>query len=255
MIKAANKHGVSLAVANPTKALREALPIWYHRGVQPGVYVANSTAGKCLRENHGVTTVLHCTGMAERYLASTHQGKQTCKCAECNAARLRGCGNPHRCLMAVERMVGKLYPKWRTAEDSVRDGLSLTRERIGNNVQAREEHGRVLFDPSITQGTPLAWALRVFASGTRLNEIGRRPPRRFQTGRNGVEVHTDGSCDNATTMEARAGSGIWFGRDDLRNEAQRVPYDSQTNQVAEIYAVIMAHHSVPPFVALHIVTD
>ncbi|EIW61243.1 RnaseH-domain-containing protein, partial [Trametes versicolor FP-101664 SS1] len=42
---------------------------------------------------------------------------------------------------------------------------------------------------------------------------------------------------------------------DVRNEGARVPYDSQTNQVAEMYAVELAHRKTPPHAPMHIVSD
>ncbi|KAI0335409.1 ribonuclease H-like protein [Cubamyces sp. BRFM 1775] len=82
-----------------------------------------------------------------------------------------------------------------------------------------------------------------------------RQPRGFHVSGEDVEVFTDGSCVNNGSAAARAGSGVWVASNDARNSAERVPYDEQTNQVAEIYAVIMAHRLTPPFAALHIVTD
>ncbi|KAI0355174.1 ribonuclease H-like protein [Trametes cingulata] len=54
---------------------------------------------------------------------------------------------------------------------------------------------------------------------------------------------------------ARAGSGLWFGPTDSRNEGLRVPTDAQSNQSGEIYAVTAAEARVPPFAPLHIVSD
>ncbi|KAI0731180.1 ribonuclease H-like protein [Earliella scabrosa] len=60
---------------------------------------------------------------------------------------------------------------------------------------------------------------------------------------------------NNGSADARAGAGIWFGPNDPRNRAVKVPGGSQTNQAAEIYAVIVAAAVVPPFAPLHLVTD
>ncbi|KAI0324333.1 ribonuclease H-like protein, partial [Cubamyces sp. BRFM 1775] len=40
-----------------------------------------------------------------------------------------------------------------------------------------------------------------------------------------------------------------------RNVSERVPGDVQTNQAGEVYAVIMVHRLVAPFVTLHVVSD
>ncbi|KAI0722999.1 ribonuclease H-like protein [Earliella scabrosa] len=60
---------------------------------------------------------------------------------------------------------------------------------------------------------------------------------------------------NNGAANASAGAGIWFGPNDLRNKAVRVPGKNQTNQAAEIYAVAVAAATVPPFAPLHLVTD
>ncbi|KAF6760766.1 ribonuclease H-like domain-containing protein, partial [Ephemerocybe angulata] len=54
-------------------------------------------------------------------------------------------------------------------------------------------------------------------------------------------AYTDGSCTNAGYEEAKAGAGIWYGKDDARNKAIRVPSSlPQTNNSAEAAAVLIA---------------
>jgi ribonuclease HI len=54
---------------------------------------------------------------------------------------------------------------------------------------------------------------------------------------------------------AQAGSGIWFGDNDPRNEALRVPGKMQTNQVAELYAILHVVKNTPSDQPLHIKSD
>jgi ribonuclease HI len=51
-------------------------------------------------------------------------------------------------------------------------------------------------------------------------------------------VYTDGSCINNGTEEAQAGSGIWYGENDPRNRALKVPGKEQSNQTGELYALL-----------------
>lgn len=51
-------------------------------------------------------------------------------------------------------------------------------------------------------------------------------------------AYTDGSCINNGTVEARAGSGVWYGPDDPGNAAIRVPGEKQTNQIAKLLAIL-----------------
>jgi hypothetical protein len=54
-----------------------------------------------------------------------------------------------------------------------------------------------------------------------------------------IIVYTDGACSNNGRSNARAGFGVYFGKDDPRNvsEAYKGP---QTNNVAELLAIIKA---------------
>ncbi|KAL1938552.1 hypothetical protein VTO73DRAFT_11575 [Trametes versicolor] len=140
--------------------------------------------------------------------------------------------------------LGTARPLWATVADAL------------ENRSARLAHDRILFDPSLSTGTPLATVFRVFSEAP-LEDTrpALRHPRPFQVAAEEVEVFTDGSAKGNGTGDAVAGSGIWFGAGDARNRGERVPYEEQTNQVAEIYAVTMAHRATPPFAPLHVVSD
>lgn len=259
MVMAAKKFGARCDVGIASRELREAMPAWYHLGAEPGRSVAKSAASKCLREKHGVRSVAQCVAVAERLAPDNpeHEPNRACGCKECKEDRDKyECGNPHRCACAAEQLLGKLKPKWNPAQTFHADGLSLTPTRRKANDGARMEKGRVAFDPSLTQVTPLSTVFRVFTDATRrCGEPATRPPRPFGIEDEEVEVYTDGSCMKNGTAAATAGSGVWFGAGDVRNAGERVPYDAQSNQTAEIYALILAEQRVPPFAPLHFVSD
>jgi len=54
---------------------------------------------------------------------------------------------------------------------------------------------------------------------------------------------------------ARCGGGIWFGPNDPRNTAFRVPGNRQSNQTGELAAVIIVIQKVPHFCPLEIISD
>ena len=56
-------------------------------------------------------------------------------------------------------------------------------------------------------------------------------------------IYTDGACSNNGSENAIAGLGIYFGKDDKRNIAQRIK-GKQTNNVAELQAIISAYEIV-----------
>ena len=60
---------------------------------------------------------------------------------------------------------------------------------------------------------------------------------------------------NNGKRNAQCRSGVWFGQDDPRNKAIRIPRDPQSNQVSEVAAVIAALETVPPYQPAKIITD
>ena len=68
-------------------------------------------------------------------------------------------------------------------------------------------------------------------------------------------IYTDGSCTGNGTADARAGSGVWFGKNDERNAAIRVPGREQSNQVGELLAILYAVKTAPRDIPLRIKSD
>ena len=259
MIRTAHKYGLRLDVLNPAEELKEIMPIWYHVGNGEGRSTANSPASKCLRERHNVRSVVDALQIAStnRSRDPNHKARATCTCTACSTDRQRlSCENPHRCAEAAAKLIQKLKPLWKPESNRLPDGLTLTRRRKDRNEAARNVGERVTFNPSLTERAPLTEGFRIFTEQSE-DRAGptRRGPRRYGLIGTDVEVHTDGSCDGNGRPSAKAGSGVWFGHSDPRNIAERVPGESQSNQAAEVYAVILAAKAVEPFTPLHIVTD
>ncbi|KAI0348933.1 hypothetical protein OH77DRAFT_1491284, partial [Trametes cingulata] len=238
MIKTADKYGVRVEAPNPSKALRDALPIWYHQGFTLGRAPANSVSSRCLRDRHQVTTTAQCARVASRLAEARteHATRKDCPCHDCDwDRRVLCCDNPHRCAAAAQKLVARLSPKWHPERRSNNDGLTLTASRARRNKAARVDKGRILFDPTVTVGTPLAGMFRVFTeSRSDVPKVALRPPRRFQVDAEDTEVYTDGSCLENGMDDARAGSGIWFRLGDARNAGVRVPGSVQSNQSGEV---------------------
>ncbi|KAI0326649.1 hypothetical protein GY45DRAFT_1258552, partial [Cubamyces sp. BRFM 1775] len=258
IVKVAKRYNVVLDTPNPTEDLKGAMPVWYHIAAGEGRDAPNSKSSRCLRRNHKVSTVAQCTRMAGRITRprTEHRNSAEYPCMECVCDRVdTECDNLARCAAAARKVIGKLLPKWRPDGTRTEDNLTLTRKRLEENEVARAENGRIVFNPTITQGTPLTMAFRVFAGEAVEAGAAGRTPRGFQVAQEETEVYTDRACMKNGLANARARSGVWFGDNDERNAAERVPGQHQSNQTAEIHAVKMAHRRVPPFVPLHIVTD
>ena len=70
-----------------------------------------------------------------------------------------------------------------------------------------------------------------------------------------IEVYTDGACYDNGKANVRYGSRVWFGPEQERNKAIRVPGNDQSNQVREIAAIIAAAEATLPSWPLKIYTD
>ncbi|KAF6751799.1 hypothetical protein DFP72DRAFT_815935 [Ephemerocybe angulata] len=158
-----------------------------------------------------------------------------CECEDCEIDRRRGCDAPEKCQKAAERLLEALHPLWRPkihSEDDTSDEEG-TERNTGAYRHANETPER----------QTLTESFRVFTSNL--------PPPSYDTrktnsshSRRTVVVYTDGSCTNAGYEEAKAGAGVWYGKDDTRNKALRVPSDlPQTNNTAEAAAVLVAIQS------------
>src|SRR5438876_8798310 len=55
--------------------------------------------------------------------------------------------------------------------------------------------------------------------------------------------------------DAQAGSGIWYGENDLRNKALKMPGKTQSNQTSELYAVLQVARTTPKETPLMIKSD
>lgn len=151
-----------------------------------------------------------------------------------------------------------LLPKWNPATPGNNDNLDLTDEEKAQNKKARDENEPIKFDPNVTEKGPISKGFRIFTDpNAKMHQQPWRQRSRVQDENNeNITVYTDGSCENNGQEDARAGAGIWYGPDDERNKALRVPKNMpQTNQTAELLAVYHVVQATPPGAQLHIKTD
>lgn len=137
------------------------------------------------------------------------------------------------------------------------DNLSLTKRRKDQNRKAIEEEGTITFDPTITSKNDITECFRIFTDPQRSS---RYPAQRLRDDRTSnrhdtVRVYTDGACINNGKENARCGGGVWFGPEDPKNTAFRVPGENQSNQIGELMATIVAIQKTPHFCLLEIITD
>ena len=78
-------------------------------------------------------------------------------------------------------------------------------------------------------------------------EIQKSSSPDYSNNNNVMVVYTDGACsfNDTTNPASRAGCGVWFGDNDIRNISTHLPGLKQTNQRAELYAAILALEVLP----------
>ena len=70
-----------------------------------------------------------------------------------------------------------------------------------------------------------------------------------------IKVYTDRACFYNGKANTRCGAGVWFGLEDHRNQALRVPGKIQSNQVGKVATIIAAIKGVQHFHPLEIIMD
>lgn len=260
MLKAAQTHNVNLAAIRLNAHLKAQLPAWHHLGSEPRPI--RSRAAKCLLNKHQAEIMADLIRISARLRTpdrrNPHQPTNYCRCQDCCEDRTNFCLTPHECAMEALTRINLTFPKLNPLlPDPHHGNLSLTPNRKFRNLAARENNEAVLFDPTMTTKNHLSEGFRVFTDPERLP---RNPAQRHVTeGTNQrhqkIVVHTDGACYNNGKRNAKCGGGIWFGPNDPRNRALRIPGPDQSNQIGELAATIVAISTVPHFTPLEIVTD
>jgi ribonuclease HI len=99
-------------------------------------------------------------------------------------------------------------------------------------------------------------AFRIFTDKVESGDIA--PDTRFEPEPDEEEIvaYTDGSATDNGKENARAGSGVYFGDEDIRNLEIRIPEDlEQSNQMAEILAIKECCEKCPNDIPLTIMSD
>ncbi|KAH7905213.1 hypothetical protein BJ138DRAFT_1072945, partial [Hygrophoropsis aurantiaca] len=264
ILKTAKRYNMSFAPRNLSQTLKIELPAWFHLGAPPKTY--HRTRDECLKNNHHSNRISDLIKLTSRLNPHEqnpeyiHHARKNCKCKKCKDDRARGCDNPHKCTVTAQKILDSINPKLNHTNNPTNDNLTLTHTRKEKNQRAIETgRGEIIFDPSITSNQSLNECFRIFGrQDNDSNQPAWRPqhqPRQRIQMNEITKVYTDGSCINNGKQNARSGSGIWFGPDDPRNTHTRTPGPNQSNQAAEIIAVIKAAQICDPFTQLAIITD
>jgi ribonuclease HI/exonuclease III len=257
MLKMAKEFNVNLDTLQPSQDLKGKLPIWMHIGANELLRILSSyKEAKCLKSKHRINKVEQLRILATRQ-DENHKPRGNCPCLRCREQRQEnGCKNPHKCHIMAKKILNTLNPKWNPLHPPPKDNLDLTPRRKRKNTQAEENNNPIIFDPKISSNN-INETIRVF---TDPDEVRPDPAIRYNSPdemrqEKKTTIYTDGSCINNGEENAQAGSGIWYGPNDPRNIALRVPGPTQTNQTAELYAILQGVKNTAKQDPLEIISD
>ena len=260
MLKAAKDHNVNFMTIKLSPELKQQLPAWFQIGTDH--WGINNKSARCLLNKHKARTIADLMKTSARIRENTnpptHRPTNYCRCQACTNDNEKECTHPHDCATEALARIKKTLPKHNPLDPrDGRDNLSLTKRRKDQNKRAREVNGTIIFDPSITTKDDLSECFRVFTDPQRTtrNPAQRIPNDEVNNRHDEIKTYTDGSCMNNGKENDRCGGGIWFGLNDPRNKAIRIPGTSQSNQIGEIGAIIEALERTPHFCPLEIVSD
>ncbi|KAF5313488.1 hypothetical protein D9611_008631 [Ephemerocybe angulata] len=256
MIKTASKYGARLWTNHPSESLKRAMPIWFHVASKRSQAASNASNHwtRCQRDVHKIETMgqmFDYSNEEETHTLTTDENDpeypDDCICERCNADRAKGCLHPSKCREKASEFLRTINKTW-----------IPTPERDENDEESREASGK--FVP-YNRAKNFTEAIRIFTSGDApstaididLNTLFGVDSDLTQVEE---EIYTDGSCKKGDDNKMKAGSGIWFGDNDDRNIALRIPDTlSQTNNVAEASAILVALQETEDHIPIKICTD
>ncbi|KAF5381553.1 hypothetical protein D9615_005523 [Tricholomella constricta] len=259
MLRTADKHNVSFAPIALSTELKNEMPMWYHVGVTNNkTLINNDDWARCQRHNHKITTV----GEMLTYINKrptpgerTHKERVNCACKCCQRSRRLGCQNPDKCRKVGKKSLNALSDKWHP-KSNLELQVAPNDELPEIGQRGEDTDSPITFNQNYITQDNLTNGIRVFINDKTQTNSPATPIRDNTDNTPEIRVWTDGSCIANGDENARAGSGLWYGENDQRNLAIKLPLDmEQSNNSGEAAAILIAARNAPPNATLHIFSD
>ncbi|KAJ6548853.1 hypothetical protein B0H19DRAFT_855805, partial [Mycena capillaripes] len=236
LMKVALKHDVEIEGLAFRREIQRGLTIWYHIKSTANCGAFNrGTETICLKSKHKVVTVGETETLARRLATVGHISRRNCSCPACTQTRIEcsTCISSHKCYMRARFLLNTLEDKWNPLRPQPEDYEALD---AANPAPLREHESR--FNPKITTEGDLTGTFRIFCEGRRSGSTAPNTYIEPEPDEDEKIIYTDGSAINNGKEDAQAGAGVYYGPNDGRNRAIRVPTELlPSNNVGEILAI------------------
>ncbi|KAJ7637874.1 hypothetical protein DFH06DRAFT_1002080, partial [Mycena polygramma] len=241
MVKIGDRYNVRMEALAVSRSAQRAAIIWYHeKSYATKTLFARNQVNDCLYSNHRMETVGDAETIARKSGTARHQARKDCRCTACKDARNDvKCKMPHLCYTKARKMLMSLPAKWNPLLPQPEDYEEENTATNAADAALNAGPESVTFNTGITQPT-LADTFRIFCADEKEVPTSGVPPDTRMEPEPDEDlnvVYTDGSAMDNGKDNAKAGSGIYFGIDDIRNESLKIPNELEpSNQVGEIAA-------------------
>ncbi|KAF9455795.1 hypothetical protein BDZ94DRAFT_1179178 [Collybia nuda] len=232
MLRVARKYNIGIDARKISKRTKGEMPIWHHSEAVEANYHWNKKAARCLRNNHQIRKV---KDLEENINGSYHIN----------------CNGQEQCQKIGETIMWKLPDKYnpllQTPKKIKERNLDHTPRRIEKNENIDITKEMRTFNPNITeQGNPL-YSVRIFGKREGQKTRKRKDQKTYKPAYrktiNGTKeqriIYTDGSSLQNGTENGASGAGVWEKEGSEMNLAIRLPKGPQTNQRAELAAILI----------------
>lgn len=216
-------------------------------GFVPGVYL---TYAECQAQTAGFKGAVFKSFLSREDAEAFAAGKKVAVADEPEKFYAVAVGDPtgiftdwSEAQKAITGIKGPKYKRFSTRAEAV------AYIRQFGNKEAIEALGEKVEPVQKVQVEEQLFTIKKFTPIIRDNEIDTKPREDV------LDIYTDGSSLANGRKGARAGLGVYFGENDPRNLAEKLPGEKQTNQRAELMAMLRALESVPAAQTVRIYSD
>lgn len=234
MLRVARKYNAGVEALQLSTEAKQGMPVWHHFAVNNNYYW-NKKAARCLRQKHGISTV----GDMETFVK--------------NNRSTSWCDNNERCRQIAQTIMELLPEKFNPLINyKNKDELDHTPDQITKYKKLDYRETPIPFNPDVIEKNNARKAIRIFMDKKTYKKrkqgkemeiykpASRGPKAGFIERLRKLTMYTDGSTDKNGAENGNSGIGIWHRDGSARNTYKKIIGPEQTNQRAELMAIIAA---------------